>query len=174
MAEKLVKVAELAEKNYWNYLQEWADAHEMVIPQGARIKEQQSFASFCDELSELETDAARRRGWVPAALFALINGSGEVLGVAQLRYELNADLLRHGGHIGYGVRPSERRKGYASQLLTLTLNEAKRIGLPRVLVTCDKTNIGSARTIVKNGGQLENEINESNRMTQRYWIELNR
>lgn len=171
MNEKLIKVAELQEKSYLAYLREWANGHEAVIPHGAQMNGL-SFSAFCNELRTMETDVARSQGWVPAALFALINESNRVLAVSQLRYELNDALLQHGGHIGYGVRPSERRKGYASRLLALTLKEAKQIGLARVLLTCDKRNSGSARTIIKNGGILENERDEGGRITQRYWIKL--
>lgn len=78
------------------------------------------------------------------------------------------------GHIGYSVPPSERRKGYATGQLRLSLFKAKKLGLEKVLITCDKANIGSAKTIQKVGGILENEINspDTGKIVQRYWIEL--
>ena len=89
-----------------------------------------------------------------------------------IRHRLNEYLLQFGGNIGYSVRPSQRRKGYATEMLALALEECRKLGLNRALVTCDKTNIGSAKTIQKNGGVLENEVLEGDRITQRYWIAL--
>lgn len=89
-----------------------------------------------------------------------------------IRHRLNEYLLQFGGNIGYSVRPSQRRKGYATEMLALALEECRKLGLDRALVTCDKTNIGSAKTIQKNGGVLENEVLEGDRITQRYWIAL--
>ncbi|MBO5931755.1 MAG: GNAT family acetyltransferase, partial [Clostridia bacterium] len=70
-------------------------------------------------------------------------------------------------------RPSERRKGYATEMIRLSLIECKKVGINRVLMVCDKTNIGSAKSIIKNGGVLENEIVDDNgNIQQRYWIEV--
>ena len=80
--------------------------------------------------------------------------------------------MAHGGHIGDGIRPSERRKGYATQMVGLALEECKRIGIKKVLMVCDKDNIGSAKSITKNGGILENEQKEDGKVEQRYWIDL--
>lgn len=77
-----------------------------------------------------------------------------------------------GGHIGDGVRPSERRKGYATEIIRLALQECKKLGLDRVLITCHKDNIGSVKSIVKNGGILENEVLEGGKPLQRYWVDL--
>ena len=82
------------------------------------------------------------------------------------------DVLTWAGHIGYSVRPSRRRQGYAVEMLRLGLEECRKLGIDRVLLTCDKTNIGSAKTIQHNGGVLENEIETPDRITQRYWIKL--
>ena len=77
-----------------------------------------------------------------------------------------------GGHIGYSVHPDLRRRGYAKQMLSLALEECRKMGMRRVLVTCDKENAASARTIRANGGVLENEVEAGGRTTQRYWIAL--
>jgi len=91
-----------------------------------------------------------------------------------IRHELNEYLLNFGGHIGYGIKTSERRKGYATEMLRLALEKARELNLKKVLLTCNKTNYGSARTIQKNGGILENKIlnPKDKQITQRYWIEL--
>ena len=88
-------------------------------------------------------------------------------------------LLQYGGSIGYSVRPSQRRKGYARETLRLTLDKCREAGEARVLITCDKDNIPSARTILANGGVLENEVSDEpslgrSNVIQRYRITLNK
>ena len=85
------------------------------------------------------------------------------------------DALRDwGGHIRYGVRPSERNKGYGTLMLKLALDKARALGIGRVLITCGKDNIASQRVILKNGGVLDSESysEQAGRVTQRYWIDL--
>ena len=89
-----------------------------------------------------------------------------------IRHYLNEALLRDGGHIGDGVRTSERRKGIATKMIGLALDECRKLGIDRVLMVCDKDNIGSAKSIINNGGVLENEIIDGEVIEQRYWIEL--
>lgn len=89
-----------------------------------------------------------------------------------IRHYLNDKLFETGGHIGDGIRPSERRKGYATAMIGLALEECRKLGIDRVLICCDKDNIGSAKSIQRNGGVLENEVEENGNIVQRYWIEL--
>ena len=93
-------------------------------------------------------------------------------GVAHLRHRLNESLLTYGGHVGYGVRPTQRGQGYATLLLGLVLARAKGMGIHRALVTCDKKNLASARVIVKNGGVLDSEVPREEGTIQRYWITI--
>lgn len=94
------------------------------------------------------------------------------LGAINLRHTLNDFLLRAGGHIGYGIRPSARGRGLATWALDAVLTEAGRLGLERVLVTCDDDNLGSARTIERNGGVLEDVRDSEVGRKRRYWIDL--
>ena len=80
--------------------------------------------------------------------------------------------MLNGGHIGDGIRPSERRKGYATKMIGLALEECKKLGLDKVLMVCDKNNVGSAKSIMNNGGVLENEVVVNGVTEQRYWIDL--
>lgn len=97
---------------------------------------------------------------------------GCIVGMIDLRHRLNEYLAEYGGHIGYSTRPDERRKGYAKWMLAHVLSEARRLGLPRVLVTCDDDNEGSRRTIEANGGVFERTATLEDEVLRRYWIEL--
>jgi len=96
-----------------------------------------------------------------------------IVGRVSIRHELNAYLSKYGGHVGYGVVPSRRNRGYASQMLRLTLPIAARLGIARVLVTCDEDNSASRRVIEKAGGVFENVMQAPGTgvLTRRYWIE---
>lgn len=115
------------------------------------------------------------KGLVPESIFILLSEDEKIMiGIIDIRHRLNEYLLNFGGHIGYSIRKSCRMNGYASEMLKLTLNECIKLGLEKVLITCDKDNIGSAKVIKNNGGILENEvITEDNKeIVQRYWIDV--
>lgn len=127
------------------------------------------YLALCDNLRE-ETV---REGRVPATTYMAVSvESGRLIGMIDIRHRLNDHLLNLGGHIGYSVRKSERQQGYAKEMLALALKECEKLNIKRVLITCHKENTPSARTIISNGGVLENEIPEGRRVTQRYWITL--
>lgn len=113
-------------------------------------------------------------GRVPDSVFFCLDvDRNRLVGAVNIRHYLTDVLLREGGHIGDGIRPSERRKGYATAMIKLALEECKKLGILQVLMICDKDNIGSAKSIIKNGGVLENEFTNSEGTTeQRYWIDL--
>lgn len=112
-------------------------------------------------------------GWVPSNTFWLIKDK-KFIGHINIRHELTDYLLDKGGHIGYAIRPSERKKGYGSILLKLALPKAKTIGLKKVLITCDKSNIPSRKIIEKNGAIQEDERPnpETGDPKLRFWIDL--
>ncbi|MCO7124374.1 GNAT family N-acetyltransferase [Sporolactobacillus shoreicorticis] len=168
---QLVELTPELEVPFNRYLSEWKDSGEEIIP-AASEKGPISYQQFLANLEEEKTDVVRKRGWVPATLYFLTDGDNHLYGAVHLRHELNDALLELGGHIGYGVRPSERHKGCAVKMLELALDKARALNLKRVLLTCDRENIGSAKTIIHNGGILENEIRHGERITQRYWIAL--
>ena len=98
-----------------------------------------------------------------------ITQDDDVIGFMSFRHDLGTEFLRtEGGHIGYSIRPSYRRRGHATRALGLALERARVVGLDRVLITCDEPNVASARTIESQGGVFENVINGK----RRYWIEL--
>ena len=113
--------------------------------------------------------------WVRSTQFLYIRPEdGKMVGTIQVRHTLNAFLAAYGGHIGYSVRPSERRKGYAARMLRDTLPFCRQIGLKKVLVSCRPDNIGSRKTILANGGVYESTVfvSERNEELERYWIDL--
>ena len=134
--------------------------------------EHETYETWLDKVTQARSEGWRNTGWVPGSTFFAIE-NGRIIGTIQIRHELNEYLINIGGHIGYGVRPSERRKGYGTQMLALALIECRSLGIRRALVTCDKDNRASARTIEKNGGVFENEfIEENGNAVRRYWIEI--
>ena len=110
---------------------------------------------------------------VPFTLWWLVEGD-EFIGEVSIRHRLNPWLLQEGGNIGYGIRPSRQRRGYGRLILALALEECRRLGLERVLVTALAANPGSVRIIEANGGRLDNEIDapSGDGLLRRYWITL--
>ncbi|MTI65899.1 MAG: GNAT family N-acetyltransferase [Firmicutes bacterium] len=127
------------------------------------------YSAFCNNLKE-ETV---RDGLVPATTYmALSTDDSRLIGMIDIRHRLNEYLLNYGGHIGYSIRKSERQQGYATEMLALALKKCAELNIKKVLITCDKDNVASAKTIINNDAKLESEIPEGSRITQRYWITL--
>lgn len=137
-----------------------------------RFERTQDWLDYLALLSDPETVP---EGKVPSRQFIYLREADEkMVGILQIRYQLNETVATYFGHIGYSVAPSERRKGYATSMLAAALPHAKAIGLDRVLITCLPDNEGSRRTILRNGGVYESTVHEpeSDRQLERYWIEL--
>ena len=112
-------------------------------------------------------------GLVPDSVFFCLDvDRNRLVGAADIRHYLNDDLLLGGGHIGDGIRPSERRKGYATAMVGLALEECRKLGIKKVLMCCAKDNVGSKKSIQRNGGVFENEVWDEGVLTERYWIDL--
>ena len=149
-------------------LDEWNAAGEKIIPYAIRRVDYHDFEYYCDNLEVTDTSG----GLVPdSTYFCLDTDRNIMVGAVNIRHFLNESLLLNGGHIGDGVVPSERRKGIATAMIALALNECKKLGIHRVLMVCDKNNVASAKSIIRNGGVLENEVVVNGITEQRYWIE---
>ena len=112
------------------------------------------FERYLEQLEMYRSGKNLSADRVRATTFFLL-ADDKLIGRGDLRHQLNDFLAVMGGHIGYDVRPSERRKGYGSLILQLTLEKARAIGLDKVFLTCDADNIASARIIEKHGGKLD-------------------
>ena len=174
----LVKPSLKHQAEYEKMMDEW-EAYGGRLNPGAlmRYSEKQAknvpydvWLKWVDEDSNKDTCPI---GSVPQFLYFLVNGSDRILGAVSIRPRLNEALMNNGGHMGAGIRPSERMKGYATKMLSLSLPIAKNMGINRLLLTCDKDNFGSAKTIINNGGVLENTfIEENGNIVLRFWITL--
>ena len=136
--------------------------------------EHADFDAFLARLDACARGADLPPGFVAHSTWWLVRDASEVVAVSNLRHALTAALLREGGNIGYGVRPSARRRGFGTAILAKSLTQAAKLGLLRVLVTCATTNLGSVKAIVRNGGVLESEeyLSDRNEVVQRYWIDI--
>lgn len=108
-------------------------------------------------------------GYVPSTTYWLID-NGKFIGRTSIRHVLTPALRKIGGHIGYGIRPSMRKKGYGTKLLALALKKAKRLGISKVLLTCDDANTASWKIMEANGARMENKITVKGVKRRRYWI----
>jgi len=109
---------------------------------------------------------------VPSNMYLAIRQSdNRLVGIIDLRHHINHPILgTWGGHCGYSVRPSERGKGYAKEMLRLNIQNAKALGIEKMLVTCDADNLASEKTIIGNGGIFESTIDVDGTEMKRYWV----
>ncbi len=167
---KLMKLDYNYKKQLFDMMDEWSATGEKIVPYSIRKNDYKDFDTYIKGLSNEDQGEA---GYVPATTLFCLDADRDIfVGAVNIRHYLNEALLLNGGHIGDGIRPSERRKGYATEMIGLALEECRRLGINKVLMVCDKNNIGSAKSIMNNGGILENEIEVDGILEQRYWIEL--
>lgn len=165
----LVEPSEAYRDQITEMLDEWYASGEKIVPYAVRSSDYRDFTEYCRKLQE----RSRGNDRVPdTTFFCLVEERNRMVGAVNIRHYLDEALLLDGGHIGDGVRPSERRKGIATQMIGLALQKCRQWGMERVLMVCDKDNIGSAKSIISNGGILENEVVVGNVIEQRYWISI--
>lgn len=168
---RLVMPAIDLEKEYFSFYQEWINSGEKMVPWVIQ-KDPTNFSEMVQFLHNSAKGIGIKEGWVPDSTYWLVNEDNRILGVVNIRHQLTELLMKSGGHIGYGIRPSERRKGYATKLLALSLEITKELGIQKALVVCDEINTASAKTILKNGGIPDSDyIEEDGNVIKRFWIE---
>ena len=170
----LVKPTDEYAEKIMDYRNEFINAGDSMDGCGSLriIDNGMDFIKKCRDYENIDTLPAGR---VLATQFLFIRKEdNRIVGMLQVRHYFNDYLERFGGHIGYSVRPSERRKGYAKEMLRMSLPYCRQVGIERVLVTCIEDNEGSEKTILANGGVYESTIYEPNERVnlKRFWIDV--
>ena len=171
---ELIKVSADYAEEIMEYRKEFLDSGDSmdgcgslrVIPDGV---------DFVNKCLSYENPETLPEGRVIATQFLLIRKSdNRLLGMLQVRHYFNDYIEKYAGNIGYSIRPTERRKGYAKEMLRLALPFCRKINLEKVLIACIEDNIGSERTILANGGIYESTVYEPNKGVnlKRFWINL--
>lgn len=169
---RLIRFDEIDELEYLFYIKSWEESNGNIVPI-ASGRAEANFKDFLKRQFERGTDEIREKGLVPATLYFLVDNTNKIYGALDIRHELNEYLENVGGHIGYGIIPSERQKGYGKLQLKLGLEKARELGLTKVLITCDDSNIGSSKVIESCGGIYKNTITDANNQKiRRYYIEV--
>ena len=159
----------------WAYRQECCEADSSMDGCGP-LRRAESPEQWLADVTSYTDPATVPEGKVQATQFLAVRESdGKLVGMIQVRHYFNDYLEKFGGHIGYSVRPVERRKGFGKEQLRLALSYCKELGLDKVLITCFNTNEASRRTILANGGVYECTVHEPDEKMdlERYWIPLN-
>lgn len=171
---KLIKIIKDYDEDILAMLKEIEEQDKNTPWQYAGMASLESFNNFDDWLLKINKESKGEDllpNRVPATTYILVrNSDNKVLGMYNIRHELNDFLLKFGGHIGYSIRPSERKKGYGTEGLKLALEETKKLDIERVLITCNIKNIASSKVIENCGGILENIVIKDNEELKRYWI----
>ena len=173
---KLIKPDKKYYKQYKEMMDEWNMEGSRITPWPLHMK--YHTPKYFDEMLKKIEDAEKGEnlgGYAPSTTYWLYDDKRDILiGASNLRHYLTEEGLKTWGHIGYGIRPSERKKGYATQLLKLTLEKAKTKNITKVLLGAYTGNIGSWKVMEKCGGKLENIVieEETGLPIKRYWISV--
>ncbi|WP_223879950.1 GNAT family N-acetyltransferase [Paenibacillus spiritus] len=167
---RLVRPSGEYREAYLDFYREWKESGETIVP-WVVDRDPVDFEAYLLFLEGMEKREGLPENGVPSSTFWLVGRTRRVLGAVNLRHELNEWLLQSGGHIGYGIRPSQRGRGYAAVQLALALEQARERGIPRCLVVCDRDNLPSERTIRRCGGERDEDYTEEDgNVIRRFWI----
>lgn len=164
---KLVKLERKYQSELADMMEEWTGTGEKIVPWAIAKSDWRDFDTY---LESLEVKEGNDKLVPDSTFFCLDTDRNIFVGAVNIRHRLNDGLLKSGGHIGDGIRPSERGKGFGTAMIALALEECDKLGIKDVLMCCDEDNTASARTIEKNGGVLENKITDDDTVVRRYWI----
>lgn len=169
---ELTEPTMLYRDSYRNYIDEFKENNEALVPFCIAF-DNEPFEDYLEKISNLSNGISVPSGFVAHSTFWLIDDE-QIVAVSNLRHQLTERLRREGGHIGYSVRPSRRKRGYGKAVLGKTLMKAAGMGIREVLITCDSNNAGSIGVILANGGVFDSEeyLPEKNAVFYRYWITI--
>ena len=144
-----------------------------LINGSAGLNRFSSIEDWLEELKKRSSEATVPEGLVPSSTYLGVREKDNyIVGMIDIRHYLNEYLTQVGGHIGYGVRKTERNKGYAKQMLKLALEKCKELKIKKVLITCDEDNIASEKVILSANAKLEDIRNVDGENKKRFWIDL--
>ena len=148
-------------------------AESPVINGSAGLDRFSSIEVWLEELKKRSCEDTVPKGLVPSSTYLGVREKDNyIVGMIDIRHYLNEYLTQVGGHIGYGVRKTERNKGYAKQMLKLALEKCKDLKIKKVLITCDEDNIASEKVILSANAKLEDIRNVDGENKKRFWIDL--
>ncbi|MCL2752713.1 MAG: GNAT family N-acetyltransferase [Defluviitaleaceae bacterium] len=170
----LVEASKIYEKQVMDYRQEFIECGEREINGSSGLLEYDNYDKWLRDVMVEKDIKCSLTDTSAAVYFLLREDDGRIIGSTKLRHHLTEELLKDGGNIGYGVRPSERWKGYGTVILSLVLEEAKKLGLNKVMISCNKDNRASAHVAIRNGGILAREgfDEDEGKITEIYWIDI--
>ncbi|MBQ6527513.1 MAG: GNAT family N-acetyltransferase [Clostridia bacterium] len=173
---KLIEPTIQYDRQIQAFRKEFLDAEGSMDGCGS-LKRFETTQEWLDQVQALRSIETTPPELVPMTQFICVREEDEkIVGVIQIRHFLNDYLRQYAGHIGYSVCPSERRKGYASEMLRKALPVCRDLGIYDVMISCVEGNVGSRRTILKNGGIFDSRVFEPDRQIwlERYWIHISR
>ena len=148
-------------------------AESPVINGSAGLDRLSSIEDWLEELKKRSCEDTVPKGLVPSSTYLAVREKDNyIVGMIDIRHYLNEYLTQVGGNIGYGVRKTERNKGYAKQMLKLALEKCKELKIKKVLITCDEDNIASEKVILSANAKLEDIRNVDGENKKRFWIDL--
>ena len=148
-------------------------AESPIINGSAGLDRFSSIEIWFEELKKRSREDTVPKGLVPSSTYLAVREKDNyIVGMIDIRHYLNEYLTQAGGHIGYGVRKTERNKGYAKQMLKLALEKCKELKIKKVLITCDEDNIASEKVILSANAKLEDIRNVDGENKKRFWIDL--
>ena len=152
------------------FKQEFIDNGEQTINGSELLDQMDSYDEWLKSVSDNTSPKTVNPSWVVTDTYFAFDENDRLVGVIDLRHELN-DFLKDFGNSGYSVRPSERRKGYATEMLRLIIKRAAEIGIRQLQLSVERTNEPSVKTIIKNGGRYERSFTFEGEEADVYMIE---